>query len=342
MRGAVMNESSGNGQRRIHILDDDAETFSAEITKAPYVDTAGRHRGSLSIIRDVTWKRRREEELRLAQRLEALRQLTGGVAHDFNNLLTVISGNVQILEMKLRDESLAHYLVEIRRAVDMGVRLNQRLTTFARQRRLEAEPLDLNQHLTTMLDLLRRAIGEHIEIKTSFVENVWPTRLDPSEIENAVLNLAINARDAMPGGGELIIETQNVQVDGDGGLQGREELPPGPYLRLSVSDTGVGMPPEVLARAFEPSFTTKTPGKGSGLGLASLYGFVKQSGGHITLYSEVGDGTTVNMYFPKAEVDEEAETQSQEAMASSEGLRETVLVVEVNPDVRRATLERLN
>jgi len=330
------------GPVAIRCVRQDGRTFPAEITKAPYTDASGRRLGSLSTIRDVTWERRREEELRRAQRLEALGQLTGGVAHDFNNLLTVIYGNLQILEMKLQDDRLSRYLVEIGRAVDMGVRLNQRLTTFARQRRLEPKPLDLNQHLTNMLQLLGRAIGEHIEIKTNFVEKVWPTRLDPSEIENAVLNLAINARDAMRGGGKLIIETQNVQLDGDGELQQREELPPGAYVRFSVSDTGVGMPPEVLARAFEPFFTTKAPGKGTGLGLASLYGFVKQSGGHITLCSEVGHGTTVNMYFPKADVDEEGETQSQqEAMASTEGLGETVLVVEDNPDVRCVTVELL-
>ena len=319
----------------------EGETFPAEITKAPHIDATGRRLGVLSIIRDVTWERRREEELRRAQRLEALCQLTGGVAHDFNNLLTVISGNLQILEMKLQDDRLARYLSEIARAVEMGVRLNQRLMTFSCQRQLEPVPLDLNQHLRHMLELLHRSIGEHIEIETSFAEDLWPTRLDPSEIENAVLNLAVNARDAMPGGGKLIIETKNVQVDGDGGLQGQEDLPPGAYLRLSVSDTGAGMPPEVLARAFEPFFTTKAPGKGTGLGLSSIYGFVKQSGGHITLHSKVGLGTTINIYLPKVELDEEAEAQSQEGTTSAEGLGESILVVEDNPDVRRVTVERL-
>jgi PAS domain S-box-containing protein len=316
------------------------EVFPGAVISAPYGNGGGEPFGYLGIVRDVTGEQRREEELRQAQRLEALGQLTGGIAHDFNNLLAVISGNLQLIEMRLQDEQLRRYLSEAERAAEMGARLNQRLMTFGRQRALAPIASNLNDPVTHILELIRRTIGEHITVTIALAKDLWPTLVDASEIENAILNLAINARDAMPNGGTLVIETENVVIDKDGA---REELLPGSYVRLSVSDTGSGMSPEILARAFEPFFTTKEPGKGTGLGLASVYGFVKQSGGHITLYSEVGRGTTANIYLPKLNQSERTNlaAQKQEAETPIKGSGETVLVVEDNPDVRRVTVERL-
>ncbi len=316
------------------------EAFPGEIIKVPYSNGSGQLLGSLGIIRDVTWELRREEELRGAQRLEALVQLTGGIAHDFNNLLTVISGNLQLLGLTLKDERLVRYLGEAERAAEMGARLNQRLMTFARQRRLAPVATNLNEQVVDMRELLQRTIGENITVTTALATGVWPVLVDPSEIESAVLNLAINARDAMPNGGKLLIQTENVVI-AQFEEQARQDLPPGSYVRLSVSDTGSGMSPEVLARAFEPFFTTKEPGKGTGLGLASIYGFVKQSAGHVTIYSEVGRGTSVNIYLSKLDAGEPANLASQEASALIEGTGETILVVEDNPAVRRLTVERL-
>lgn len=315
------------------------EIFPGETIKAPYRGGNGELLGYMRIVRDVTREQMREEELRQHQRLEALGQLTGGIAHDFNNLLTVISGNLQLIEMKLQDDGPGRYLSEAKRAVEMGGRLSQRLMTFARQRRLAPVPTNLNDQVTGMLDLLHRTIGEHITITTRLSSGLWPTRVDPSEIENAVLNLAINARDAMPFGGELFIETANASIDA-GGERASGGIPPGTYVTLSVSDTGTGMSREVLARAFQPFFTTKEPGKGTGLGLSSIYGFVKQSGGDVRIHSEVGRGTRVDIYLPKLEGSEQAGV-TQEPARPAEGKGETLLVVEDDPDVRRLTAERL-
>ena len=316
------------------------EVFPGEVIIASYGNGGGEPLGYLGMVRDVTGEQRREEELRQAQRLESLGQLTGGIAHDFNNLLAVITGNLQLIEMGLKDERLRRYLSEAERAAEMGARLNQRLMMFGRRRMLAPAATNLNDQVTRVLELLHRTIGEHITVTVALSKDLWPTRVDGSEIENTILNLAINARDAMPNGGNLVIETENVVIDKGGA---REELPSGSYVRLSVSDTGSGMPPEVLTRAFEPFFTTKEPGKGTGLGLASIYGFVKQSGGHITLYSEVGRGTTANIYLPKLDQSERTNpaVQEQEAETPIRGAGETVLVVEDNPDVRRVTIERL-
>lgn len=338
--GQIGASSAERGAPAPHIIRcrrKSGEVFPGEIIKVPYRDGGVQAHGAIAIIRDVTWELRREEELREAQRLDALGQLTGGIAHDFNNLLTVISGNLQLLGLSLKDERLLRYLGEAERATEMGARLNQRLMTFARQRRLAPAATNLNEHVVDMRQLLQRTIGENIEVTTALAIDLWPVLVDPSEIESAILNLAINARDAMPLGGELRIETENLLL-GEGA---REELSPGAYVRLSVADTGCGMPPEVLARAFEPFFTTKEPGKGTGLGLSSIYGFVKQSGGHVAIDSETGRGTRVNIYLPKLETGEQAASAPKEASALTAGGGETILVVEDNPDVRRLTVERL-
>ena len=276
-----------------------------------------------------------------SQRMEALGQLTGGIAHDSNNLLTVILGNLEMVSDELQDHPAMGYVREAEEAAKMGARLNQRLLTFARRRKLESKVVNLNDHVLSMSELLRRTLGEGIDLTTILAHDLWPARVDPSEIENAILNLAINARDAMPSGGSLRIETQNSVVDARP-ERTADELATGDYVKLSVSDTGVGMRPEVLARAFEPFFTTKEQGKGTGLGLSMLYGFVKQSAGHVAISSQVGRGTTVDVFLPR-EISVGTMIGPLRAADSKalQGGTETVLIIEDNPQVRALTTARL-
>jgi len=275
-----------------------------------------------------------------AQRLEAIGQLTGGVAHDFNNLLTVITGNHELLEARLTEPTSLELLKRSHEAAGMAARLTSRLLTFARRRRLEPVTLQLNDLVLNMSELLRRTLGEPIALKTVLAEDLWSTRVDPSEIENAVLNLAINARDAMPDGGRLVIQTENATIDP---VTTRAEAgqKPGDFVRVSVTDSGTGMPPDVLAKAFEPFFTTKEGGRGTGLGLSTIYGFAQQSGGFAQIYSELGEGTTVNIYLPRADAMAPAilEKPLGEVIFSEHG--ETVLVVEDNEAVREVAMQRL-
>jgi CheY-like chemotaxis protein len=223
----------------------------------------------------------------------------------------------------------------------MGGRLTNRLLTFARRRRLEPVLIDLNEQVMSMAELLRRTLGENLAFATLLAPRLWLVRTDPSEVENAVLNLAINARDAMPQGGKLVLETKNVVLT-EQDLVGETGATPGEYVRLTVSDTGVGMSPEVVSRAFEPFFTTKPTGKGTGLGLSVIYGFVHQSGGHVTLESKLGTGTTVSIYLPRAAEKMSrplAPRRPRETSGTSHG--ETILLVEDNDDVRAVTARRL-
>jgi len=275
-----------------------------------------------------------------SQRMEALGQLTGGIAHDSNNLLTVILGNLEMIEEEVQGHTAMKYLKAAEEAAQMGARLNQRLLMFARRRKLESKAINLNDHVLTLSELLRRTIGEGVDLTTSLAHDLWPARVDPSEIENAILNLAINARDAMPEGGSLRVETQNCVVSNESAQ--RDSGPAaGDYVRLSVSDSGVGMPPEVLARVFEPFFTTKDQGKGTGLGLAMLYGFVKQSNGHVAISSEPGRGTTVDVFLPRDQSTDPKPSVLNADASLMHGQGETVLVVEDNAQVRALTAARL-
>jgi len=316
------------------------ETFPAEAVASVLRDQGGSFVGFLTLNRDISQQVVQDEALRKSQRMEAIGQLTGGIAHDFNNLLTIITGNHELLEMELEDAEQRDLLARANNAALMGARLTSRLLTFARQRRLDPVVLDLNEQVLGMAELLRRTLGETIALGTLLAPRLWPTRTDPSEVENAVLNLAINARDAMPAGGKLVIETRNVRLD-ERDLASEVGVEPGDYVRLSVSDTGLGMRPEVLARVFEPFFTTKEPGKGTGLGLSVIYGFVKQSGGHVTLYSELGKGTTVNLYLPRVLADAEREAGAKPAATATPETGETILLVEDNAEVRSVTAKRL-
>lgn len=271
------------------------------------------------------------------QRMEAFGQLTGGIAHDFNNLLTIVLGNLELLEPKLAGEEARALLKRAADAGQMGARLTSRLLSFARRRRLAPALLNLNDLVLGIAELLKRSLGEQVTLSTVLAGGLWTTRADPSEVENAVLNLAINARDAMPRGGKLVIETRNVTVDA--GVS-EAELNAGDYVRISVTDSGVGMSAETLQRAFEPFFTTKE-GRGTGLGLSTIYGFARQSGGAVTIKSEPGAGTTVSLFLPR--VAERTAARGAEPTLSPPLAEncEMVLVVEDEPNLRELTLQRL-
>ena len=317
------------------------EEFPAEVVISVLRDQQGLFIGFVLLNRDISQQVVQDEALRKSQRMEAIGQLTGGIAHDFNNLLTIITGNHELLEMELADPEQQDLLARANDAALMGARLTSRLLTFARRRRLEPVVLDLNEQVLGMAELLRRTLGETIALGTLLAPRLWSMRADPSEIENAVLNLAINARDAMPAGGKLVIETRNAVLD-EATLASEVGVAPGDYVRLAVSDTGVGMPPDVLARVFEPFFTTKEPGKGTGLGLSVIYGFVKQSGGHVTIYSEEGKGTTVNLYLPRAAATAGATAAERRRRSPATATGETILLVEDNAEVRSVTARRLS
>jgi PAS domain S-box-containing protein len=283
----------------------------------------------------------RESERRLAQaqKMEAVGQLTGGIAHDFNNLLLVITGNLELLEPQLDSDEQKVLLKAAQDAAMLGSKLTDQLLTFARRRHLDAQLIELNDHVLGITDMLRRTLGEHVMLSTSLSRDVWPIRADTGQFQSAIVNMAVNARDAMPQGGKLVIETRNIVLDADH-ADFHPELQPGHYVQLSISDTGTGMPPEIRDRVFEPFFTTKEKGSGTGLGLAMVYGFVKQSGGHVTIYSEVGHGTTFNLYFPRVD-GQTANAAAAAKRAIDPAASETILVVEDDERVRQLTITRL-
>ncbi len=291
-------------------------------------------------IEDITERRNVEAQLRQAQKMKAIGQLTGGVAHDFNNLLAVILGNAEILQLRHGEGDQPTQAV-IRAAI-RGAELTQRLLAFSRKQPLRPQIVDLNSLVSDMSDMLHRTLGAMMEIRISPAPDLWRALADPGQLENALLNLAINARDAMPGGGKLTIETSNISFE-PGGAVAQTDFTPGDYVVLAVSDSGTGMPPEVLEQVFDPFFTTKEIGEGSGLGLSMVYGFVKQTGGHITIYSEPGHGTTVKLYLPRATASSRIAGQLRsEEQPGAQG--ETVLLVEDDEDVRAfaaSTLEDL-
>src|SRR5262245_4839667 len=316
------------------------ELFPATTVQAAIVGSSGSHLGRLVLVHDVTAELQQEALLLQAQRMEAVGQLTGGVAHDFNNLLTVILGNLELLDPKLLDPLSQSLAGEAREAAEMGARLTDRLLTFARRQRLETQSINLNEFVLSLTELLRRTIGTPIDLSTALATDLWPTVADPGQVESAVVNLVINARDAMPNGGRLVIETFNATLDA-GDVADVPGMAAGDYVVLSVADTGHGMAPEVRARAFEPFFTTKPAGKGSGLGLATIYGFARQSGGNATIYSEPDKGTTVNLYLPRAGRGTAEDATSPAGSEVHAGRGETVLIVEDDDRVRRLTARRL-
>ena len=291
----------------------------------------------------IAERERAEEALRQSQKMEAVGQLTGGIAHDFNNLLTVIAGNVDIARRHIGDQGEARVLRALGNAqigAERAAVLTQRLLAFSRRQPLNPRPVDANKLVTGMGELLHRTLGETVEVETVLAAGLWRIEADPNQLENAILNLAVNARDAMPEGGKLTIETANTHLDRAYAVQ-NAGVSPGQYVAICVTDTGSGMDSDTLARAFEPFFTTKEVGKGTGLGLSMVYGFVKQSGGHLKIYSEEGEGTTVRIYLPRLLGEEEGVEDGPE-QAVPEGSRdETILVCEDDDDVRAYTVEVL-
>ena len=281
-----------------------------------------------------------ERRLAHAQKMEAVGHLTGGIAHDFNNLLLVITGNLELLEPHLDRDEPRVLLKEAQDATALGSKLTDELLTFARRRHMDAHDIQLNDLVVSITDLLRRTLGEHITLSTSLAREVWLTRADPGQFQSAIVNMAVNARDAMLQGGKLVVETRNIMLDADH-VDFQSDLKPGNFVQLSISDTGTGMPPEVRDRVFEPFFTTKEKGRGTGLGLAMVYGFVKQSGGHLTIYSEVGHGTTINLYLPRADGASVASGSEKIKGDVDPHARETILVVEDDERVRQLTIRRL-
>ncbi|MFL6550716.1 MAG: PAS domain S-box protein [Povalibacter sp.] len=298
-------------------------------------------RGFFSISYDLTEIKRLEARLLQAQKMEAIGQLTGGIAHDFNNLLGVVLGNLQLLERSLdNDEALSRKVHTAMRAAMRGADLTRRLLALARRQILDPNVIDLNRQLTGLADLMQRTLGESIEVRMVQAHDLWRTRVDAGQFENAILNLAINARDAMNNGGRLTVRTQNVRLDTNF-TNGLPQLEPGEYVSVSVADNGVGIEADVLARVFEPFFTTKESGKGSGLGLAMVRGFAEQAGGVATIASEAGRGTTVQVLLPRCREEEAVREDTIVTRAAPTGT-ETILVVEDDADLRDTVVTALS
>jgi two-component system NtrC family sensor kinase len=280
-----------------------------------------------------------EQALRQSQKMEAVGQLTGGVAHDFNNLLTIIIGNIGIAKRGVVEARAERALDNALVGAERAAQLTQRLLAFSRRQPLNPRVLDVNKLILSISDLLARTLGENIKLETISGAGLWKVEADASEMESTLLNLALNARDAMPQGGKLTIETSNAYLDDEYCGQ-QEDLMPGQYVLVAISDSGAGMTAETIDRAFEPFFTTKEAGKGTGLGLSQVYGFMKQSNGHVKIYSEPGEGTTVKLYFPRREGDEAA-VSGNEQIGSDRGRDETILIVEDDDGVRQYASEIL-
>jgi len=314
----------------------DGTSVNISLSVAPLHDAAGRVTGMLSLAADVTEMRQLEVQYRQAQKMEAVGRLAGGIAHDFNNLLTAIIGTTALVLEDLGLESRARLdIQEIEKAAKRAAGLTRQLLIFSRQQVLEPRALDLNALVGNLEKMLHRLIGEDIELRTKQATALGAVRADPGQLEQAIVNLVVNARDAMPQGGRLTIETADVELD-RGYVAGHVPTQPGPYVLLAISDTGVGMDGATKARLFEPFFTTKEPGRGTGLGLATVYGIVKQSGGYIWTYSELGHGTTFKIYLPRVAETPEAPESTTSPPTPVRG-SETLLVVEDQEEVRKLT-----
>ena len=317
----------------------DGRMILCEWHDMPLFDAENRFTGILAMCQDVTERHATEERLRQSEKMNAVGQLTGGVAHDFNNLLTVVIGNLDLAMDRVHHE-LRPAIEGALRAAERGAALVRQMLAFSRRQTLIAEALDLNHVVAGMEQMLRRTLGEDVEIVMRLATPLWSALADRAQVESALLNLAINSRDAMPGGGKLTIETDNAHLDEDYATQ-NAEVAPGDYVALAVTDTGTGMTQEVLEHAFEPFFTTKEVGKGTGLGLSMIYGFAKQSQGHAKIYSEVGHGTTVRLYLPRKAATAQSAVAPVRADRARTGGSETILVVEDDADVRAFVVGQL-
>jgi two-component system, cell cycle sensor histidine kinase and response regulator CckA len=336
---------TGRFRGELMMVRKDGTKFPGEISSAVFKNRDGAVRTSM-IIRDISHRKRDEQEkatlqeqLRQSQKMEAIGQLAGGIAHDFNNLLTVIQGYAQISLLDLQElDPLKTNIEEIRKAGKQAADLTRQLLAFSRKQILEIQVLDVNQVFQRLDKMLRRIIGEDIELMSFLSESLGKIKADPGQMEQVIINLAVNARDAMPNGGKLTIETANVEL-GEGYAREHVTVEPGRYVMFSVSDNGVGMTPEVRERVFEPFFTTKEKGKGTGLGLSTVYGIVKQSGGNIWVYSERGQGATFKIYLPR--VDEPLTELKERVTGEVPRGHETILIVEDEDVVRKLSVRVL-
>jgi PAS domain S-box-containing protein len=324
----------------------DGSRFFAHVVIDPIHNGVGEFVGYAKITRDITEKqksaaalKRTEQALQQAQKMETIGKLTGGVAHDFNNLLQVISGNLQLLSVDVTgNERAERRLQNALAGVNRGAKLASHLLAFGRRQALDPKVVNIGRFVVAMEDMLQRALGEAVEVETVVSGGLWNTFVDVAQVENALLNLSINARDAMNGAGKLTIEIANTFLD-DVYAHAHDEVSAGQYVMLAVTDTGSGMTPNVMAQAFEPFFSTKAEGKGSGLGLSMVYGFVKQSGGHVKIYSELGHGTTIKAYLPRSSESEDILTPADVRLVT--GGTETILVVEDDEQVCATVVEML-
>jgi signal transduction histidine kinase/ActR/RegA family two-component response regulator len=310
------------------------------ITTRPIKAAAGARQGALLVFRDVTAWKETERLLRDAQKMDAIGHLTGGIAHDFNNMLTVITGTIDILVDGVADRpKLAEIARMIEKAARRGADLTKQLLAFARKQPLQPHPTDINALVLDTAKLLQPALGEAISVEARLTDGAWQAMIDATQLSAALLNLALNARDAMPNGGTLMLSTANVTLD-ETHARANNEVKPGPYVMVAVSDTGIGIPAALHEKVFEPFFTTKEVGKGTGLGLSMVYGFVKQSGGHINIESEEEVGTTFKLYLPRS-VEEAIGRAEAPPAISWQGGHETILVVEDDTLVRETVIGRL-
>jgi PAS domain S-box-containing protein len=323
-------------------LREQAETLARQVRHREHAEEQLRQLNETleaRVIAEIGERRQAEAKLAQSQKMETVGKLTGGVAHDFNNLLQVVSGNLTLLAKDVAgDERAQRRIANAMAGVNRGAKLASQLLAFGRRHALEPKVVNVSRFVQGMDDMLRRAIGEAVEVETIVAGGLWNTFIDPAQIENALLNLAINARDAMAGRGKLTIELSNAHLD-DTYARTHDEVTPGQYVLLAVTDTGSGMPPDIIDKVFEPFFSTKAEGKGSGLGLSMVYGFVKQSGGHVKIYSEVGHGTTIKLYLPRALQAEDIEVVVDHGPVA--GGTETVLVVEDDEEVRETVVALL-
>jgi signal transduction histidine kinase/CheY-like chemotaxis protein len=329
-KDVIDGDPAARDYARLQRADRELDVYTAPVPKEGFLVAAA----------DVTARVRAEQTIRQSQKMEAIGHLTGGMAHDFNNLLQIISANLDLL-MKSDEANASKRAARLQAAVsavERGGRLTSQLLAFARRQALDPQIINLGRLVNEMTDLLRRTLGERVEVESVVAGGLWNTMADRSQVENAILNLAINSRDAMPDGGKLTIELANAFLD-DSYARAHAEVMAGQYVMLAVSDTGTGMPPEVIARAFDPFFTTKPEGKGTGLGLSQVFGFVKQSGGHVKIYSEQGEGTTIKLYLPRSKKAQEQKESLHDLPIS--GGDESILVVEDDEGVRAAVADML-
>jgi len=328
----------------------DGTRFWASVIIDRIIDESGAIIGFAKVTRDLTERKQAQDELRrvqeqlaASQKLEAVGQLSGGIAHDFNNLLMIVLGNIENAERSSRHLAIANLhraLANAKRGAQRAAALTTRLLAFSRRQALDPRPINVNQFISGLQEFIQRTLGERVEVATVGSAGLWRIEADINQLESAIVNLAINARDAMPEGGKLTVEAANVSVDEEY-FRANPEVAIGQYVAICVSDTGTGMNPEILDRAFEPFFTTKDPGHGTGLGLSQVYGFVKQSGGNVKIYSEVGEGTSIRMYFPRYLGSEQPEADDGSELLAEGDSIETILVVEDDADLRTYVLEVL-